>query len=108
MQDKLDVYYTQSYDSSYEVSVEGGKHLVNLIKTVVVDGELRINNENKCDFMRSYKKGSIKVHVKSPHINTITNNSVGNFYSVNTITENTITYDIQNSGDVMLLVNCSF
>jgi hypothetical protein len=107
MEDKLDVYFTQSSDSSYGVTIEGGKHLLKLIKLEVVGNELRIRNDNKCDFMRNYKKGHIKVHVKAPGLTYITNKSVGNFYSENTLTGDVIEYDIQNSGNVTLSVNCN-
>jgi hypothetical protein len=107
MEDKLDVYFTQSSDSSYGITIEGGKHLLKLIKTEVVGDELRIRNNNTCDFMRSYKKSHIKVHVKAPRLTYITNKSVGNFYSENTITGDVIEYEVRNSGNVSLIVNCN-
>src|ERR1700741_3052417 len=106
MEDKVDVYFYQSTDSSYEVKVEAGKHLLKLVKTNVVNGELQIRNDNKCGFMRSYKKEKIIIHVKAPHLYYITNNAVGNFYSATTITGDTLEYDIKNSGDINLDVNC--
>ncbi|MFL5753044.1 MAG: head GIN domain-containing protein [Bacteroidia bacterium] len=107
MEDKMDVYFSQSPDSTFEVKIEGGSHLLKLIKAEVVGNELRLRNDNKCDFMRSYKKSGIKVHVKAPSLSYITNKSVGNFYSENTINGGMIEYDIQNSGDIILSVNCN-
>jgi hypothetical protein len=107
MEDKIDVYFTQSMDSSFDVQVEAGSHLLNLIKTEVVDGELRIKNNNKCGWMRSYKKDEIKVFVKAPHLYFLNNNSVGNFYCENILSEKLIDYSVRNSGDVYLNVICT-
>lgn len=107
MEDKIDVYFTQSIDSSYEVKVEGGSHLIPLIKTEVVDGELRIKNDNKFDWMRSYKKSEIKVFVKAPHLISLTSDAVGNFYCNDTLHEDRIDYSLGNSGDVYLKVDCN-
>lgn len=107
IEDKVDVYFYQTADSSYEVTVEAGKHLLKLIKTNVVNGELQIKNDNKCGFMRSYKKDKIIVHVKAPHLYYITSDATGNFYSATTITDSILEYDIKSSGNINLDVNCA-
>ena len=42
-------------DTVEKVIVRGGKNLVNFIKLDVTGGKLTIENENKCNFLRSYK-----------------------------------------------------
>lgn len=42
-------------DGQSKVEITGGKNLVNFITTEVVDGQLRIENTNRCNFLRSYK-----------------------------------------------------
>jgi hypothetical protein len=42
-------------DSVEKVIVRGGKNLINFIQLEVTDGILTIVNDNKCNFLRSYK-----------------------------------------------------
>jgi hypothetical protein len=42
-------------DSVERVIVRGGENLVNFIQVDVTDGKLTIVNDNKCNFLRSYK-----------------------------------------------------
>ena len=42
-------------DSEEKVIVRGGKNLINFIQLDVTDGKLTIVNDNKCNFLRSYK-----------------------------------------------------
>ncbi len=107
MEGKLDVYFTQSYDSTYGVSIEGGANLLGLIRTKVMGDTLRISNDNKCNWMRNYKKGGIKVFVKAPHIYFIENYAAGDFQCENTITENILDYSVRSAGNVNLNVNCN-
>ncbi len=43
-------------DTVFKVVLNGGKNLLNDIKMSVSDDRLTITNENKCNFLRSYKK----------------------------------------------------
>ena len=57
--DKLDigpnVKVVLVQDSIERVIVRGGENLVNFIQVDVTDGTLKIVNDNKCNFLRSYK-----------------------------------------------------
>ncbi len=102
IEDKIDVYITQ--DSIFKVEVEAGKNLQSLIKTKV-DGEtLRIQNDNKCNWVRGYKH-SIKVFIHAPYFKYIENAGVGTIESLNMITQNEISVRTSNSGDLNLKVN---
>jgi hypothetical protein len=102
IEDKLDVRITEA--PVFEVTVEGGKKVVGLIKTKVVDGELRISNDNKCNMMRSYKR-KITVHVKMPKLRWIVHSGLGTVSCGNAFTNDTITYQIFSVGDLHLDVN---
>lgn len=104
--DKIDVYYTQSLDSSYEVKIQTGKNLIKLVKVKAENDVLEIRNGNKCNFVRG-DKNDIKVFVKAPYIHFIEQQGVGKIYCVNTITQDYVDYNIRNSGDVYLDVNCT-
>ena len=50
-------------DGENEVHIVGGKNLVNFITSDINDGVLRIFNDNKCNFLRSYKyEVTVEVH----------------------------------------------
>lgn len=53
-------------DSLDKVVITGGDNLVNFISSDVVDGQLRIENNNTCNFLRSYKhEVSVEIHFTS-------------------------------------------
>ena len=57
--------YTLVQDTVNKVIVRGGQNLIDFVKTDVSNGKLFIENENKCNFLRSYrKKISVELHVK--------------------------------------------
>ena len=105
MKDKLDVYLIE--DTIDKIEIHGGKHLVNLVHTDVANNKLTITNNNKCNFVRSYKR-RIKVYVHVTNLKSIVQNGVGNLYCVNDITSDSLTYQIFNSGDLHLKVNNLF
>lgn len=50
-------------DGSNEVRITGGKNLLNFISSEILEGVLYIRNENKCNFLRSYKHEiTVEVH----------------------------------------------
>lgn len=53
-------------DSLECIVVRGGENLVNFIQWDVTDGKLTITNENKCNFLRSYKhQVEVEIHLKN-------------------------------------------
>lgn len=53
-------------DSLNEMRITAGKNLVNFISSDVEDGVLRIENENRCNFLRSYKhEVTVELHFTS-------------------------------------------
>ncbi len=50
-------------DGQNKVVIKGGQNLVNFITSDINDGVLRIFNDNKCNFLRSYKNEvTVEVH----------------------------------------------
>lgn len=102
--DKIEVYYIQDTTATTAtVRVETGKNLLSNISTQVSNGALQIKNLNMCNFVRS--NNDVKVYVTAPHVNYFLQDGVGNIYSANTITEDTLRYNVNNSGDIHLNLN---
>lgn len=101
-EDNVNVYITQ--DSVFEVKVEAGKHLIELVKTEVSDGQIKIMNKNRCNWARSYKP-EINVYLHMPSVKYITSDATGNIKSLNTITTPQLDYRLMNLGDIELTVN---
>lgn len=102
VEDNLNVYITQ--DTVFEVKIEAGENIVPLIKAEVSDGVLKLRNDNRCNWTRSYDK-PFNVYVKMPVIGYILSNGTGNITSVNTITTPTIDLETKSSGDIEFTVN---
>lgn len=57
--------YVLVQDTVEKIVVFGGENLLNFVKTDVTDSLLDISNENKCNFLRSYKKKlKVEIHFK--------------------------------------------
>jgi len=103
VEDKVNVFITES--ATFEVTVECGEHLIDLVKTELTDTVLKIRNDNKCNFMRSYKKGTINVFIKAPALAFIQQFGQGTIQSTNILTTPVIDVLTKGSGDVILEVN---
>jgi hypothetical protein len=59
------IEYVLVQDTVEKVILTGGENLLNFISTDVAEGELRITNDNKCNFLRTYKKSvKAEIHLK--------------------------------------------
>lgn len=102
VKDKIDIYITQGPE--FEVKVEAGANLQKLIRTEV-DGEtLKVHNDNRCNWVRGYKR-KIKMYITAPYFKHIKNAGLGAITSIGTITQDEISIRIENSGDVNLNVD---
>lgn len=104
VEDNVNVIFTQ--DSVQQITVEAGKHLIALVKTEVVDGELRIRNDNRCNFMRRYNI-PVNVYVHAPKtMYYISTKSTGKVSSTNDYTGDSLHLEIKGgSGDIEFFVN---
>ncbi|NND53288.1 MAG: DUF2807 domain-containing protein, partial [Flavobacteriaceae bacterium] len=68
-----DVELIISEGPEFMVSIESGEHLINDIEVKVVGDQLRISDNNTCNFIRDY--GITKAFVTAPNITEIRNSS---------------------------------
>lgn len=103
--DKIDVYYKQDTTlNSYSVEIVTGKNLLPNITTKISGGVLTIKNKNEFNFLRG-NHNDVTVYVTTPFIGKIIQDGVGTIYCSNTIKQDTLSYQIKNSGDIHLNVN---
>jgi hypothetical protein len=100
--DNVNVFITQ--DSVHKVLVEAGDNLIDLVKTEVVNGEIRIGNKNRCNWTRSYKP-QINVYLHMPEVRYVLSEGVGTVKSTNVITTPDIDYETRSLGDIHLTVD---
>lgn len=83
-------------DTINKLSIKGGENLVNFVKAEIVDGKLYITNENKCNFLRSYKKKIlVELHLKK--IQNIEFNATEPVFCQNTLLTDYLTVAISES-----------
>ncbi|MDO8999227.1 MAG: DUF2807 domain-containing protein [Bacteroidota bacterium] len=83
----------------FKVDVVAGKHIIKNIKTTVADGVLSIENNNKCNFVRGYKR-RVTVNVTMPYIVKAESQSVGTIRFADDFTQDTLQVRAENSGDI--------
>jgi len=93
LRDNIDLILTQ--DSVFSLKVKGGENLLPFIKTKIRGNTIEITNENKCNFLRSYKK-SITVYLSTPSINLIDYTGHGNISTTITFVLNELLFDTKN------------
>ena len=80
---KLDVIFVSGNEN--KISITGGKNLLPKILTEINDNKLTIDNENKCNFVRSYKKSKIVLEVQVNNLEHLNINGLGHVSSKDTI-----------------------
>jgi hypothetical protein len=93
------IYVTLTQDSINSVEVEAGENLLPLIRTNVDGSMLRIENDNKCNWVRSYKK-EIHVYLHVRNLQYIWSYSGKSIISSNTLTNPVINIFNFFSGDI--------
>jgi hypothetical protein len=89
----------------YGVKVEAGSNLVGLIKTELVGQELRIRNDNKCNFVRRYDI-PVTVYVHMPLVLTgVKSKGTGLISTAAQWDLDSIDLDVESSGDIDFWVN---
>ena len=100
---KINIFITES--STFEVKVECGEHLIDLVKTELKDTVLKIRDDNTCNFARSYKKGTINVYISMPAVEYIRQFGQGTIQSTDTLRTAVIDVLTKGSGDVILTLS---
>jgi hypothetical protein len=97
---KIDVYIYQG--NEYKVEVIGGKHILKNVKCDVINGTLKIENTNICNFVRGYKR-KIKVNVTMPFVSKIVNNGIGLIVLDTSFNQDTtLSVKVESAGDVYI------
>ncbi len=95
------VIVTLYQDTSNYTEVEAGSHLIDLIRTDVDGGVLKITNDNTCNWVRSYDiEVHVRVHLKK--LSKITHYGSEQITSGNTIVTPSIEVYEDNSADIHL------
>lgn len=82
----------------FKVEVIAGENIIQNISTKVTNGTLKIDNNNKCNFVRGYKH-EIYVNVTVPYIELVSNISVAPLKFAEDFSQDTLVLRIENSGD---------
>lgn len=90
-----------SYGPETKVEVTSGKNIIKNIVTEVKDGILKIANNNKCNFVRGYKRKTT-VNVTMPYIYSVLNNSVSKIEIKEGFEQDSVRIRAESSGDIHL------
>ena len=99
LHDKIDLNIFKG--TEFKVDVVAGEHIIKNIKTTVSDGVLSIDNNNKCNFVRGYKR-SVTVNITLPYIVRVESRGVGTIRFNDVFSQDTIQLLAENSGDIYL------
>jgi len=89
------------------ILVEAGENIIGGITTRMENGTLFIDNENKCNWMRSYSN-PIRVYVTGPGIRHIVQHGNGDITSDGLLHADTLTLEVWNSGNIRVETDCQF
>lgn len=98
LNDKIELTVTPGPEQKVEVIA--GKHIIKNISTRVSDGTLKVENLNKCNVVRGYKR-TIKVNVTMPYLKSVLNNSVAKI-EITGFDQDSIWVHAESSGDIHL------
>ena len=106
VKNKTNLHY--HYDKSYRITVTAGEKLIDKLTTEVTDGVLRIENKNKCNWVRNFNN-EFSVDIYAPEISTLEIiNSSGNVYFDDTLKTEEFHFESwESSGDYFLKLNCN-
>jgi len=92
-------------DSNQKVVVEAGKNIIDGISTRIVNRELRITNNNSCNWLRSYSK-PVNVYISTGNLRKIYYVSSGNITTTNAIKTDTLMVVVEDGcGSINLALN---
>lgn len=107
VEDNVNVVFTEDPTVTH-VTVEGGENILPLIRTEVVDGELRIRNDNKCNFTRRYNI-PVTVYIQAtPDLKRITTIGTALVSNTGTCTADSLELVVKSSGDIDFTVNAVY
>ena len=105
MNDKIEV--TVFKGTEFKVEVIAGKNIIGNISTKVKEDVLVISNNNKCNFVRGYKK-HVKVNVTLPYLYSILNNGVASLLFDEGFIQDSVRVRAESSGDIHWNGTCTY
>lgn len=106
LNDRINLNYF--YSPSFYVEVTAGENLTDNITTTVKGNLLTIKNENKCNWVRSFKK-KLVVNLYAPTFTDFTYRGSGEVNFLDTLKSNTFKLNLWDaSGDMHLLLNSDY
>jgi hypothetical protein len=104
LENNINLFIVQ--DSSSYISLEAGENLLDFIDTQVEGNELTISNNNKCNFLRTYKK-KINAYLHIADLDSIEMNGSGNLTIADTFYTDHFVFNLsRTTGDVDVVINC--
>lgn len=104
--DKIDLRIYQDTNNSERVVLKGGENLFEGIVTMVEDGQLTIDNQNVCNFVRSYKRKMV-VEVYLKDLSRLEVGTAANVTSMDTLKIDFLNILHHSMGDIDLTLDCS-
>lgn len=102
LKDNIDLEICSSNFNS--LSIEAGENLLNEINTSVIDSVLTIENNNRCNWVRSYDS-PIKAYLNFDRLDTIQYRSIGNISSLDTVFVEDLVLNVwEGAGEINFLV----
>jgi len=97
--DKINLNIIKGQTQEFKVEVVAGKHVIKNITTKIADNVLSIDNVNKCNFVRGYKR-QVTVNVTLPYIVKVENQGVGTVVFAEGYSQDTLLVLAESSGDI--------
>ena len=105
LNNKTDLHYHR--DSVFRITVTAGENLINKLTTTIENGILKIDNKNKCNWVRDFEN-KFSVDIYAPSIEKLeVHESSGNIYFDDTMSIEKFLFESWGStGDYYLKLNC--
>lgn len=95
--EKYDVILIQDTMLPEQLTITAGRNIINQIKGSIKNGTLRIENSNKCNFVRSYDR-KISLEIRVRFLDDIQIYSIANIKSIDTLHFELRTVKLKNLG----------
>lgn len=96
----VNVYLLNGTQNS--VRIQGGDNIIPLITAEVNNNELLIEDRNTCNWIRDYTSRQASIYITATNLNRIEMEGTGNIRSLDTISSESFTANVWNSGIVDL------
>ncbi|MCK9612527.1 MAG: DUF2807 domain-containing protein [Bacteroidales bacterium] len=96
--DNVNLYLTQ--DSLFSIYLEAGENLISLIRSEVKDRILYLDNDNTCNWVRSFKP-KVNAYVSMPSLLFLEYDGCGNIFTRNIFKDDSIRVECKNGSGII-------